>query len=173
MKVVGIGHKARQGKDSLAREIVILAGRRGLYAKQMAFADALRALARALGMEKKDPYVLQALGTDVCRRIDINFWVNILIDNLQEQYEGTDLIVITDVRFENEAKALHEAFGAMLVKLERLNADGSSYIAKDRDPNHPSEIALNDYKFHRHYKGAELADLKYFADRILYDLRLT
>jgi hypothetical protein len=133
----------------------------------MAFADPLRALARVLGMKKKDPYVLQALGTDVCRRIDRDYWVKILINNVIDQYTSCDLIVVTDVRFENEAVALKDAFDALIVKLERLNMDGSVYVAKDRDPNHPSENDLNGYKFDKLYVATELKDLEYFAKQAL------
>ncbi len=100
---------------------------------------------------------LQELGTDVCRQIHPNTWVNALFvdykaelndaynPNAEPEYPNW---IITDVRFPNEAEAIKER-GGIVIRINRLNStsqDGHTYICK-HDRTHPSETALDDYKF--------------------------
>lgn len=145
MRVVGLGHKARQGKDTLARFMVIEAGRRGYYAKQYHFAAGVYSLAKRLGMKDKDPKVLQALGTDVMREINLATWVDDMLDNFNR--DNPTLAIITDVRFPNEANFIKGYEFSLLVRVDRYNVTGSRFIADDRDPNHVSETALDSYRW--------------------------
>lgn len=148
MFILGLGHRARHGKDTVARAIVSYCAQRGVYAKQYGFADALKAHCRvAFGMREKDAPLLQMVGTDLYRRTDPNIWVRVLLDTIAEQ--EPDVAIITDVRFPNEAEAIR-AKGGAVVKVERRNEDGSLWVAGDRNPNHPSEIALANYPFDEH-----------------------
>lgn len=145
MFILGLGHRARHGKDTVARAIVQHCAQQGIYAKQYGFADALKAHCRvAFGMREKDAPLLQMVGTDLYRRQDSNIWVRVLMDTIAEQQP--EVAIITDVRFPNEADEI-VARGGRLVKVERRNTDGSLWVATDRDPNHPSEIALTNYRF--------------------------
>lgn len=146
-KIIGLGHKARHGKGYAARAIIAHCATNGLYAREYGFSDALKAYARVLGMRTKDPRLLQVLGTEVFRTIDPHIWVRILLDTIAEQ--APDLALITDLRFPNEADAIREA-GGKLIRVTRLNADGSLWVAPDRDPSHPSETALDHYTFDAH-----------------------
>lgn len=81
--------------------------------------------------------LLQVFGTEVGRELfGENVWVEKLIGSL----EGLDKVVVSDVRFPNEVRALKER-GAVLIKIvsERTAADEDS---------HPSEIDLEDENFH-------------------------
>lgn len=143
--IVGLGHRARHGKNYIARSLVGAAIAEGYYAKEYGFADALKVYCRvAFGMREKDPRLLQIVGTDIFRRFDADVWVRVLMDTIEEQ--KPDVAVITDMRFPNEAQAIRRR-GGLCVKVERRNANGTLWIAKDRDPNHESEIALTDYPF--------------------------
>src|SRR4051812_38421523 len=115
MRLIGLGHKARQGKDTLARLIVMEAGRNSMYAKQYAFSSALYSLARRLGMKAKDPHILQALGTDVMRRIDKYIWIDEL--EYQLKNEEPEIAIITDVRFSNEAEFVTDHDASQLIKV--------------------------------------------------------
>lgn len=156
MKVIGLGHKARQGKDSFAKYCIIEAGKLNLYAKQFSFADPLRALAHCLGMKSKSGSILQALGTDVCRSIKEDFWVDILHYTLMENKSIVDIAIITDVRFPNEADFLKNYWNARLFKISRINEYGQYHIADDRDPNHLSETALNNFSWDAHVIASSL-----------------
>jgi hypothetical protein len=77
---------------------------------------------------------MQYFGTDTCRNMYQPIWVNSCIKKIQR--EQSQLAIIADVRFGNEAKAIEEA-GGKLVRLTRN-------IYND---NHSSEVALDNYPF--------------------------
>jgi hypothetical protein len=73
--------------------------------------------------------------------------------------------IITDVRYKNEADAIIAAGGIVI----RINRDtGGSDYSNGRDPNHPSEIDLDDYEFkHVVQNDGTIEDLKNAIMRIL------
>lgn len=76
---------------------------------------------------------LQKLGTEAMRNgLHENVWVNATFANHMPQ----DRWIITDVRFPNEAQAILDRKG-ILVRMNRNSDTG----------DHPSETALDDYKF--------------------------
>ena len=77
---------------------------------------------------------MQFFVTDVCRKMYEPICVNSCINKIQR--EQSELAVIADVRFPNEAKAIEDA-GGSLVRLTRQ-------VIQD---DHSSEIALDDYPF--------------------------
>ena len=77
---------------------------------------------------------MQFLGTNVMRKIYDSVWVNSTIKKITR--EQSELAVIADVRFPNEAKAIENA-GGVVVRLTR----------KVSDDNHDSEVALDGYPF--------------------------
>jgi hypothetical protein len=136
---IGFGYKARHGKNFCADAI-----HQAFPAdtKSIGFADALKAHCRvAFGMRAKDAPLLQMVGTDLYRRQHANLWVEVLHYTALESREP--IILIPDVRFPNEAGFI-KANGGVMVKVTRTTPSGI-YIAPDRDPNHPSETALDTY----------------------------
>jgi hypothetical protein len=88
----------------------------------------------------KHPKLLQWWGTEYRRAQDPDYWVK----KVQEKiYDFHGVVLIADVRFQNEFSFIKEIGGA-LVNVSRLNADGSPFVSPDRDPNHISENTLND-----------------------------
>ena len=77
---------------------------------------------------------MQFFGTDVCRKMYEPIWVDSCLKTIIK--EESQLAIIADVRFPNEAKAIENA-GGEVVRLER----------KVIEDNHSSEIALDDYPF--------------------------
>lgn len=158
VSVIGLGHKARHGKDSVARFIVEAMPH---AARTYSFAAALRVVARvAFGMTEKDAPLLQVLGTDVMRlgktvtlpdgrvirpvlsRPDPDIWLKALYWQITE--ERPSLAVITDVRFPNEGRMV-QAMGGRCIRVTRYTKDGQPFVAPDRDPCHTSETAMDDY----------------------------
>lgn len=154
MLLIGLGHKARHGKDLTARAMVRHAAAQGLHARIYGFADALKAHCRVTyGMRAKDPHLLQIVGTEVGRHSNPDLWVRVLMDTIQEQ--SPDVAIITDMRFPNEAAAVESA-GGYLVKVSRMNADKSPWVSTDRDPQHASEIALDGFEhWHAEIKAVD------------------
>lgn len=160
MILIGLGHKARQGKNYVANYMKDEDGSIKLYA----FADELKYYCRdhhdellpqwqlahqtkATPAHKEDAIygctpILQWYGTDVARKANPNIWVEKLAEKLEN--EKPDIAVITDVRFINEAEFIKSHSG-YLVDVIRKNADGSQYQDPGRPSSHPSEIALDDY----------------------------
>lgn len=138
--VVGIGHKARNGKDTTAS---VFQDFFGSSCRRYAFADALRAIARVEhGMTTKDAPLLQRLGTEVYREKNPDIWVNTLYWTIAEQQPL--VAVVSDVRFYNEAQMV-KSMGGKLIRCIRRAQNGAQYLDPSRDPKHRSETALDDY----------------------------
>jgi hypothetical protein len=160
--LIGLGHYARTGKDSVASVLVKEHG-----FTRVAFADALKELAlkadpliynnamvnvatgrghlkqvvHANGWENAKnqfPEVrkfLQNLGVAAREVMGENVWVDLALDGT---YGGQDRVVVTDVRFENEAHAI-ALMGGKLVKVSRPGFGPAN--------QHVSETGLEDYEW--------------------------
>lgn len=154
--LLGFGHKANQGKDTAGEAIVnYFATKReqqlkhGLKptipeARIFKFAAALYKVCREeYGMVGKDAPLLQKVGEGRRNQFGLNYW----IDQLEASMRGFEgIAVLTDVRYFNEADWV-KSKGGVTVKVERLNEDGTPFIATDRDPNFVSETQLDGYNF--------------------------
>lgn len=135
--VIGLGHKARAGKDTMAQAIV----RAIPGAVRYAFADDLRAYCRIVhGMVGKDAPLLQRIGVER-REQDPEVWARSVYHKILE--DRPRLAVISDVRFGNEA-AMIRAMGGGTVRVTRYNEDGSVFVDPSRPADHVSETALDD-----------------------------
>lgn len=74
--------------------------------------------------------LLQYVGTDYIRSVDPDYWINYLIGDIPRQ----PLVAVTDVRFANEAAAIHRA-GGVVVRITRPGLVS--------DDNHPSEAEID------------------------------
>ena len=136
---IGIGHKCRQGKDSFAAAIH---NTFPALTRVIGFADALKSHCRVVHrMKAKDAPLLQRVGVDMRESHGEDVWIRALEAAAKDVPEP--VILVTDVRFVNEALFVKE-HGGILVKIER-HTNGGPFISKDRDPNHPSETALDDW----------------------------
>jgi hypothetical protein len=93
-------------------------------------------------------WVLQQWGTEVCRQ---GFHDDIWIASLENKMRKTrDNIVISDVRFPNEIKAIHNA-GGLVVRIKRGN-DPDWYeaaLSANRGPDGNSTWSLSKAKLER------------------------
>lgn len=137
---IGLGHKARHGKNTAAEAIHYAFPE---LTKCFAYADALKAICRAqYGMTKKDGPLLQRVGTEIVRAEDPGAWVRTLYWTVDEN--PSPFVLVTDVRFPDEADFIHQ-MGGVLIKVSRLNDDGTFYVSPDRPATHSSETALDGY----------------------------
>lgn len=147
MHLIGLGHKARQGKDSIARAMVKEFGKHNMYARVYGFAEGVRIACRInFAMEEKDPPLLQLVGTDLYRHfVSEDYWVNLLHYRIKE--DQPDAAIITDVRFWNEAAYINK-WGGQLVRVNRYFDNmgvKQIYRSTDRPNDHISETSLEDY----------------------------
>jgi hypothetical protein len=131
MKIALIG-KARSGKDTSADYIVSK-----LLLQRVAFADPLRECVSlvqdTLGLPRsKDRKLMQLLG-DWARDINKNIFIELAIN-------GRDDIIVTDVRFKNEAEVLKQN-GFMLI---RVTGNPTSVNRSDPIYQHASELEQDD-----------------------------
>ena len=98
---------------------------------------------------------LQKLGTDALRNgLHDNTWVNALMADYQTFYDEDDddeylpNWIITDTRFENEAKTIKEK-GGIIIRVDRPGVKPIN--------NHPSEVGLDNWNFD--YKVVNNSDL--------------
>lgn len=155
--MIGVIGYAQHGKDTIGR---ILVEQHGFI--RFAFADALKSMALVLnpivttrqrlgdvvGPEKnwesakQIPEVrrfLQVLGTEAVRgHLGGDAWINALERKITDS--GARRIVITDVRFLNEAMWVH-SLGGTLIRVSRIEPDGSAFD-NGLPPDHPSEAQI-------------------------------
>ena len=154
--IIGLSGYARSGKDTAADHLVAEYGfTRYSFAAPMKEAmyrlnpivssDAIGSfryqnLVDVYGLDDaKDSYpeirrLLQVFGTEVGREMfGQNFWVDLALNRAKE-----DKVVISDVRFKNEAEGIKAAGG----QVWRINRLGIGPVT-----NHASEIDLDDYQF--------------------------
>jgi hypothetical protein len=131
--IIGISGYARSGKDTIAEYLCTQFGYR-----RVAFADAIRnylydlnptynregntikEVVEALGWDeaKSKPEIrkmLQDVGVAARKNFGEDFWVNIALKDVAY----TSNVVITDVRFPNEAKVIKDRDYSQLWKVER------------------------------------------------------
>lgn len=167
--IVGFGFKARHGKDTVAKmvEELLPAG----TCRVMPFAYHLKAYARVLGMKGKDGTLLQALGTEVFRRLDPETWIRCHAEWVAD--EKPRVALVPDVRFKNECRYIARA-GGLLYRVDRLNEDGSPYVAGDRDTRHQSETELEGEALFDQYfqaRSGDMAELRRAAVTVAYGIR--
>lgn len=122
-------------------------------------------------MDGKDPEILQFWGTNFRRKFcDMNYWVGRTFKKINELLDSTKFIIIPDTRFINEVEAIHDHNG-LYIKVMRTHADGSAYIANDRDPNHASEIELENYPADFTISAINLTELEKEVDDFIIKLQ--
>jgi len=172
-RLVGLCGRKRSGKDTVG---AFLAQRYGWQPES--FARPLKTAVRDIFgwtsehtdgdlKEIVDPFwglspriVMQRFGTEVGRQIDENLWIRSLQKRL-ENLSGSTVrdVVITDVRFENEARMVREA-GGQIWRIERpdlgpavdLHPSETEFLLFDAD-----EVLVNDGSVQDlHIKAASL-----------------
>jgi hypothetical protein len=151
--IIGLGFRARSGKDTVATHLV-----NNYNYIQESFAYPLKEYIgrKILGFNDKqlfggwkeiiDPewgrtprQMLQLIGTDALRNVvHKDFFVIPMKRKLKEHMMNGWQIVISDCRMLNEAKMIKD-MGGLLIRIDRNNAD------KISNAQHSSEIELIDY----------------------------
>lgn len=151
--IIGVGFKARSGKDTIGEYLVKkysfvqesfayplkeYIGRQicGFTDKQL-YGDLKEVVDPIWGLAPRK--MLQTIGTDALREVvNDNFWIIPMRRKIAEHQRNNRAVVVTDVRFPNEADFL-KSMGAHLIRLDRDNLDFMS------NREHSSEISLEEY----------------------------
>ena len=131
--------------------------------------------------EHKDGPMLQFWGTNFRRNLfDQMYWVDKINTEIEMLYDfrfdkdahENFYVIIPDTRFENEYRNITENWNnsenntvGVYVNVTRYNKDGSKFSSGDRDPNHPSEIGLDNIE--PDYLIKNDGDLKDLAEKVI------
>ena len=153
--IIGLSGYARSGKDTVAGMLMGIHG----Y-ERVAFADKIRKLLFAMDplvMHGDTPFrlqdiveskgwedskteypeirrLLQDLGVGGRQLLEDSVWINAALNG----FDAADKVVVTDVRFKNEAARIKE-LGGQLWRINRINVGPAN--------DHISEVDLDDWGF--------------------------
>lgn len=141
--LIGLSGKAGSGKDTVGACLVEKHG-----FQRHAFADAVRHLAKSIGWDgmkdERGRATLITIGM-AGREYAADFWVSVLWGMLEGRHGPRPTewpnIVITDVRFPNEARWVRNNCGRL------WRVDGRQAVVSAGVAASESETALDDYKF--------------------------
>jgi len=174
--LIGLSGKSGSGKSTAAAYLV---ARHNFV--EVAFADRLKQVAammfnfnwRQLYGDQQDEVdqvlwrtpreCLQRLG-DLGRELWPEIWVAHTVKQVSKWLERGHAVVVSDVRFLNEAKALKQ-MGGVLVRLVRPGSPNPAGL-----PEHASELELDDWTDYwdfTYVNQADLAALEAFLDGLL------
>lgn len=167
MKVILVGHKKRQGKDTFAEYLIYQLDGKGIRAEQLSFANPMKAImAESLGvdMETLDAMkngsehyrsVLQRFGSGLMKKhFGDTVWRDMAVKEFEKlERDGVDCVIISDFRFPCEYIE-----GATTINVIRNNECTGTHI---------SETALDGYKYDYTIENTgSLSDLDNMADNM-------
>lgn len=118
MKIIGFTGKMQHGKTTAGEAASELFNR--FLVSRRPFAESLKEAATNLGWngkkDEKGRRLLQLLGTELCREcIDYDYWVKRWKEKVdQDISNGKEVIIVDDIRFDNEAEAVKEMGGIVI-----------------------------------------------------------
>lgn len=122
----------------------------------------------SLGWEKAKDLIpevrrtLQRFGTESIRSLDDQFWIRTAFQRIDALRANGTPVVVTDVRYPNEADAIRNATGYLVRIVRDLPQDGDT---------HASERAMDDYREHLRVPNNGTQDeLEYLAGAVARDL---
>lgn len=167
MKVIFIGGKKRNGKDTHALALQSTLESQGLKVEIEHFATPLKSIliesGFVTGLEENkaiERSAYQIFGNDVMKKwFGNNVWADamkILLDNKTD----TDVVIIPDFRYPCEVDVISTSYDVICFHIERLN-----YV-NDVD-THSSENALEDFKYDARYQAEGMEHVQYNVKRMV------
>ena len=174
-----ISAKAQHGKDTFASAFKEEAKNKSEYRTLIIkYGDILKYVCKEYfnwNGEKDEVgrQILQQVGTNLCRNNNSDVWVNCVIEIVKGLQTEYDFVCIPDVRFPNEITAWESTdFFTFTVRLTRVNEDGILFDngLTEEQKQHPSEIALDNYRFNYEIYNQNINDINAAAQVILEDI---
>lgn len=166
MKIYVISGKARHGKDTIALDLKEIYEAKGLKVINLAYGSYIKEYAKRIsnwdGLEETKPReLLQELGTEVIRKkIDKDFFVRRICEDIKVYSYYFDIITISDARFPNELEWPKKMFDNVINI--RVIRNGYDSILSEKEQKHLTEVALDEYNNYDYviYNDGTLEDLK-------------
>jgi hypothetical protein len=132
--IIGITGYARTGKDTLANGLKMILKNENIGCKKLSFAWALKKdldyfLVSKTGIsafteDKNQKELIRPLmvtyGSDIMRKIDPDYWIKCVRREIDEKHRNK-IIIIPDVRFENESKWIKSEGGKIILLRREIN----------------------------------------------------
>lgn len=149
-KIFIVSGKARNGKDTTCNMIREYYEDKGLKTINLQYSSYIKEYAKKIsdwdGSEETKPReLLQYLGTEIIReKIDYNFFVNRIIDDIKVYSFFFDIITISDARAKVEIDKVRDSFSNVkAIKVIRTNFDDGLTCEQRK---HFTETDLDDYE---------------------------
>lgn len=161
VRVVAFTGKRGSGKTTAANLYItlLMSASQPIQVERVSFAGPLKRLISVSGtgaVAKDSPSVMrpdwtegrlmQVIGQGVRDLVGADAWANIAAARVRDAGErGVDVVVIDDLRYDNEYEAMCRTVGADNVSVYETTYDRAAEVrrADGRDPNHPSEAGLS------------------------------
>ena len=149
MKIYVISGKARHGKDTVAMDVKEIYEGKWLKVINLSYGSYIKEYAKKIsnwdGTEETKPReLLQELGTDVIRKkIDNDFFVRRICEDIKVYSYYFDIITISDARFPNELEWPKKNFDNVINI--RVIRDGYDSVLSEKEQKHLTEVALDEY----------------------------
>ena len=145
--IFGISGIARCGKDTLGKHLIAKLQKSGFPTIPISFASVLKydldpflkekvnISAFTENTQEKEIIrpLLVAYGTNVCRKIDPDHWIKKIEKQVKASINSKIIVVITDVRYENECKWIKDN-GGFMIHLSRMGQKPANFEEKVNDP---------------------------------------
>ncbi len=160
--------KARSGKDTSALILKKILEEKNKKVLILQYSYYIKEFAKKIsdwdGSEETKPRsLLQELGTDIIRKkIDEQFFVKKLIEDLRVYEYYFDYIIISDVRFDIEIDEPRKKYNVKAIKITREN---KNEILTEKQQSHSTETGLDNYT-NFDYEIKNDYDLEYLEQEI-------
>ncbi len=150
VKIFLLAGKARTGKDTVAKAIINYYEKKNKKVVRLGFSDYIKDYAMKItdwdgSDENKPRELLQTLGTDIVReKINKDFFINRICEDIMVYKYYFDVIVISGARFPNELDIPKSKFdNVTIIKMERPGYENN---LTTKQKKHITEHALEDYQ---------------------------
>ncbi len=172
MKIITISGKARHGKDSAALYVQDFLMCRGHSCMILHYADFLKYILKQYFQwdgkkDEKGRALLQNVGTNIVRKRNPNFWIEIIDSLIDGIFYDYDYIIIPDTRFPNEIDYWKRSQMLLTcIKVVRPSEDIVDQLTPQAQL-HESETALDNYDFDYIIEAKNLDELRLAIDKIM------
>lgn len=167
--------KARSGKSTITEYIKEYYNNKNIKSIDLMYAESIKNYAKKImnwdGKEETKPRdFLQYLGTEIIRnKIDNNFFINRMLQDIEVYSYYYDVIIITDARLKEEIEVPYNKYE----KVIRIKIEGNNSDLTDKQKQHITETALNDYDEYEYkiINNGTLEELKNKINNILDEVK--
>lgn len=146
IKILGFSGYARSGKDTATKYAQQYLKERGIFCPRLAFADALKQKLNAFTInnfgisaftrDDEEKKIIRDIlvGTGASgRKLDVNYWVDTIKPTALSLIAEGAIPIISDVRYENEAKFIHE-LGGKVIEVVRYSCGPANQEEAENQP---------------------------------------